>query len=119
MPQHRRRRVGLLVRRSAYLSLWRQYQELLRAYRAQQTDLQTVLEDHEGLLSDLDATGPMEEIPAPEGSPHVPSWAETEPIPVITSLGDGLDVDKASALVRNTGMLDGAGFRAGQPGTTG
>ena len=118
MPQHRRRRIGLFVRRSTYLSLWRRYQELEREHRVLQGDLQNVLEDHEGLLSDFEAEGPLVEVLAPESAPHVPSWAITEEVPVITTVPP-LDVDKATALVRNTGMLGDAGFRPGQQGTTG
>lgn len=108
MARHKRRSVGPLVRRSVYLSLWRQYQELLAAYTALQGDHQGVLEDREGFLYDR-------EPPAR----HVPSWAVTEPIPVITSVG--LDPDKASALTRNTGMTQAPGGAWTSPdrGTTG
>jgi len=98
MARHKRRGVGLFVRRSTYLSLWRQYRELSAAYAALQGDHQSVLEDHEGLLFDL-------EDPAP--ARHTPSWAETEEIPVITTVG--LDPDKADALARNTGLLNRPG----------
>lgn len=111
MPRHRRRRIGLWVGRSTYMALWRQYQELLAAYRALEADHQSVLEDHEGLLFDLEA--PVEsileetaEIPVSGlRMPHVPSWAETDEIPVITDAQAGLDPAKADALVRRTDML--------------
>lgn len=109
MSRHRRRHVGLFVRRSTYLGLWRQYAELHAAYRTLEGDHQSVLEDHEGLLYEVD-DGPLIEIPAPG---RQTSWGrdaeaaeETVEVPVITSVPP-LDPDKADALVRRGGLLDG------------
>jgi hypothetical protein len=115
MARHKRRAVGPFVRRKTYLSLWRQYQELNAAYAALQDDHQSVLEDHEGLLSDLEAPVPLER----SGAAHVPSWAQTEEIPVITTVP--LDPDKAQALARNTGLLQdpGGAWEPRSRGTTG
>lgn len=101
MPRHKRR-APLLVRRRVFLDLMRRYQELEHHYRV--------------LAGNLDA---MTEAPvAAEPSRHVPSWAETQEIPVITSAG--LDPDKAGALVRNGGLLNGpAGSWTSSRGTTG
>lgn len=116
MARHRRRRTGPFVRRSVYLSLWRRYNDLLEAYRALEGDHQAVLEDHEGLLHDLEDPAPLER----SGARHTPSWAETEEIPVITSLVP-LDPDKAEALLHRSGMTAApSGAWGGQkPGTTG
>lgn len=112
MPSHRRRRIGPFVRRSTYMALWHQYQELLRDHRALEADHQGVLEDHEGLLFELETgAGPdMEEtaeipVSGPR-MPRVPSWAETDEIPVITDAQAGLDPEKADALVRRTRLLE-------------
>jgi hypothetical protein len=86
-----RRSVGLFVRRRTYITLWRRYQELEGAYRLLAGELDTALDDT--------VETPL---PAPR---HVPSWAVTEEIPVITTAG--LDTDKADALVRRGGLLDG------------
>jgi hypothetical protein len=82
-----------------YRSLWAQYQDLLRDYRALTEDHQGVLEDHEGLLYDLERSGRR---------PAQTSWGrenedrlDTEEIPQV----EGLDPDKADALVRNVGLL--------------
>jgi hypothetical protein len=120
VSRHRRSRVGLFVRRSQYLSLWRKYDELLTAYRALEGDHQSVLDDHEAML--FAAEGPVIEVPAPG---RQTSWGRdaeaaevTVEVPVITSVPP-LDVDKADALVRRTGLLDGpAGSWARNPGTT-
>jgi hypothetical protein len=95
MARHKRRTVGPLVRRSTYLSLWRQYRELSAAYAALEHDHQGVLEDRVEEPLDL-------ELP---GRYVVPAWAETEPIPVITML----DTDKATALTYRSGMLRAPG----------
>lgn len=112
MSRHRRRRIGLFVSRATYMALWVQYQELLRDHRALDEDHQRVLEAHEGLLYDREA------LPEPDldetaetpvsgpRMPHVPSWAETDEIPVITAVQGGLDPAKADALVRRTSLLD-------------
>jgi hypothetical protein len=112
MPRHRRRRTGLFVRRRTYRSLQAAYAQLLADYRALESDHQGVLEDHEGLLHDL-------ESPVPAPVPHTPSWAVTEEIPVITTVG--LDPDKADALARRGGLLadPGGAWNGQQPGTTG
>lgn len=106
MSRHRRPRIGVFVRRSAYLELWTRYQDLLRDYQSLGEDHQAVLEHHEELLYRLETAPaepePTEVLPAAVRPRHVPSWAETEEVPVIT----GLDPDKADALVRNTGLLD-------------
>lgn len=114
MARHRRGHRSPLVRRSTYRALERRYDGLSAAYAALEADHRGVLEDHEGLLFELE-----EAEPPPEPLPHVPSWAETEEIPLITSVG--LDADKAVALARNTGMLrrPGGAWGGGQPGTTG
>lgn len=104
MPSHRRRRIGPFVSRSTYMALWQQYTELLASYRALENDHQSVLEDHEGLLYELEVPPGPEPVAAPEKGRHVPSWAETAEVPVITTAG--LDPDKADALVRRTGLLD-------------
>lgn len=115
MPRHRRRRIGWFVRRSTYRALWSRYDELLDAYRALENDHQNVLEDHEGLLYDLEAPVPLERTEAR----HTPSWAVTEEVPVITSVG--LDLDKAEALARNTGLFQkpGGAWNSSDQGTTG
>jgi hypothetical protein len=89
MAKHKRR-APLFVRRSAYLKLLREYQELEHHYRV-------LAGDRDELAG---ATAPLPR--------HVPSWAETEPVPVITSAG--LDTAKADALLRRWGM---AGSPAG------
>lgn len=108
MSRHRRRRIGLFVSRATYMALWVQYQDLLRDHRALEEDHQMVLEDHEGLLYDLEAPADeTAEIPVSgPRMPRVPSWAETDEIPVITDVQGGLDPDKAGALVRRTSLLD-------------
>lgn len=115
MARHKRRRPGLFVRRSAYLSLQRRYSELLAAYRALEGDHQGVLTDHEELLWAVEAPA----HPEPPGGAYVPSWAVTEEIPVITEVP--LDPDKATALTHRTGLLDGPSGAWGpvEQGTTG
>lgn len=115
MARHKRRAVGLFVRRRTYLALWEKYRELAEAYRELEGDHQDVLADHEGLLFDLEAPAPLERTEAR----HAPSWAVTEEIPVITELG--LDTAKADALARRTGLLQnpGGAWSARSPGTTG
>lgn len=106
MSRHRRRRIGPLVRRSTYVSLQKQYGALLADYHVLERDHQTVLEAHEELLYGMEASEPE---PPEETAPplrHVPSWAVTEPLPVVEQ--DGLDPDRAAALVRDTGLLDAA-----------
>lgn len=104
MSRHRRHRIGPLVRRSTYQSLWAQYNALLADHHALERDHQTVLEAHEELLYGLETPEPAPAGETPPGRAHVPSWAVTEPVPVIT----GLDPDKAFSLVKNTGLLDTA-----------
>lgn len=110
MNRHRGARVGLFVRRRAYMELLRRYRALEAEYRALEQDHQGVLEDHEGLLYDL-------ETASGAGVRHIPSWAETEPLPAVR----GLDPDKATALVHRRGLLtDPAGeWRSSSPGTSG
>lgn len=111
MPRHRRPRPGPFVRREDYLELWARYSALLADYRALTQDHQDVLEDHEQLLYDQPPEPPV------RGQDVVPSWAQTEPIPLITSAGaPGLDPDKAEALVRRMSLLDDP---AGAWGVTG
>ena len=101
MARHKRR-APWFVRRSVYLDLLRRYQELERDYRV--------------LAGDRDVLAEAVEAPAPVR--HTPSWAETEPIPVITTAG--LDTDKADALLRRWGMAGSpAGSWDGNRGTTG
>lgn len=107
MNRHRRRRIGLFVGRRTYMSLWHRYIELAAQYRILEEDHQSVLEDHEELLYDVEVPGPPEPEPEPARVRHAPSWAQTEPVPVITTVG--LDPDKATALTRNTGLLNGPG----------
>lgn len=100
MPRHRRPRPLWFVRRAEYLSLWARYQALLK--------------DHQELLS-----GPgtaAETFPAPPvpGRYVTPSWAQTVPIPLITTAG--LDPEKADALVRRMCLLEDP---AGQWGVAG
>lgn len=90
MARHRRRSVGPWVRRRTYLALWRRYVELERHYRVLAGDLDARLEDT------------LEEIELPPQR-HVPSWAVTQEIPVVTTAG--LDPEKADALVRRKGLL--------------
>jgi hypothetical protein len=85
MGRHKRR-APLLVRRSRYLKLLAAYQELERHYQV--------------LAGDRDALAGA----APAPVRHVPSWAVTEEIPVITTAG--LEPDKAEALVRRGGLLE-------------
>jgi hypothetical protein len=98
MAKHKRR-APFWVRRRTYLELLRAYQELEHHYRV--------------LAGDRDA------LLAPDRpGPRVPSWAETEPIPVVTPAG--LDTDKAAALLRRWGMSGSpAGSWSGNRGTTG
>jgi hypothetical protein len=110
MARHKRRSVGLFVRRKTYLSLWKQYRELSTAYHALEADHQGVLDDHEELLFEAEAPAPLEMAEVR----HVPSWAETEEIPLITTVG--LDPDKADALSRNTGLFDQPGGAWGGAG---
>jgi hypothetical protein len=101
MGRHRRK-APLLVRRRVFLDLLRRYQELEHHYRV--------------LAGDRDALA--ERPPGTQPLRHVPSWAVTEEIPVITSAG--LDPDKADALVRNTGLLNvPAGSWSSARGNTG
>ncbi len=86
MAKHKRR-APLFVRRSRYLKLLSAYQELERHYQV--------------LAGDRDALA-QQAVPAPVR--HVPSWAVTEEIPVITTAG--LEPDKAEALVRRGGLLE-------------
>lgn len=98
MPRHKRS-APLFVSRRQYLKLRREYEELERHYRA-------LAENHDQLL---EASGKPR---------HVPSWAVTEEIPVITSAG--LDPDKADALLRRWGLAGSpAGSWRGNQGTTG
>lgn len=83
-----KRRAPLIVRRSRYLKLLAAYQELEHHYRV-------LAGDRDALAGD----------PAPAPVRHVPSWAMTEEIPVITTAG--LEPDKADALVRRGGLLEG------------
>lgn len=100
MPSHRRTERWPFVRRSKYLRLKRDYQELARHYRE-------LADNHDQLTA-----------PAPEPVRHVPSWAVTEPVPVITSVG--LDADKAAALLSRWGMAGSpAGSWSYNRGTTG
>lgn len=95
MPSHRRTERWPFVRRSRFLALRRDYEELLRHYR-------TLADEHDRLSE-------------PEPEPvrrRVPSWARTEPVPVITSVG--LDPARTTALLRRWGM---AGSPAGSWGT--
>lgn len=108
MPRHRRRRLGPFVTRSRYLDLWVRYQELLQAHQVLEGDHQGVLEDHEGLLYELEngpeAPEPTHALESPVRPHPVPSWAQTEELPVV-----GLDAPKADALVRRTGLLEAPG----------
>lgn len=93
-----------LVRRRRYLALVRAYTDLRDAYRALETDLQSVLEDHEGLLYELDQPE--------EGQAR---WGREN-----ERVLDGLDPGRAAALVRTAGMLTGpSGYGGGPAGTTG
>lgn len=111
MPRHRRPRTGLFVRRRDYLDLWSRYQSLQEDYRALDTDLQAVLEAHEELLYARE-TGSGEPEPitppaVPVPARRTPSWAETEELPAVVS--EGLDPDKAEALVRRADLLGSPG----------
>lgn len=122
MSRHRRPRIGLLVRRSTYLALWDRYAELHESYKALTADHQSVLEDHEELLYETAADGPLIEIPVPGRQTSWGREAEaaeaTVEVPVITSVPP-LDPDKAVALVRRGGLLEGpAGSWTHQAGTT-
>lgn len=98
------RRAASWWRRSRdYRRLAREYADLARAYRELQTE-------HAALLADtVDAVAVPEPLP---GRYTVPSWAVTEEIPVITEVPP-LDPDKATALIRNTGLLQQPGFGTG------
>jgi hypothetical protein len=111
MARHRRSRVPWLRLRRSYRALWLQYQGLLKEYETLRGELELVLEP-----------------PPPEA--RQTAWGranedilETQLIPVITEVPPGdppLDPDKAFALIRNTGMLDGPGGWLGRkPGRTG
>lgn len=83
--------MGLFVRRSAYLELWRRYEALLADYRALEAD-------------NILLIGDAEEAADPFPGRHVtPSWAETVELPTADA---GLDPDKATALVHRRGLLD-------------
>lgn len=104
MPRHRRTPVWPLVRRSRYLDLVRRSEALQTEYRALEDDLQSVLEDHEGLLYDLEQPG--------EGQTR---WGRLNELALI-----GLDPGTAAGLIRITGMLtDPSGYGDGSRGTTG
>lgn len=104
MPRHRRKPVWPLVRRTRYLALARRSEVLREAYRALEADLQAVLEDHEGLLYDLER---------PEAGQT--RWGRVNEIALT-----GMDPDRAAALVRLSGMLTRpSGYGGGSPGTTG
>lgn len=98
--------MGLFVRRSAYRELEHRYEALLADYRALEADNALLI-------------GDAEEAADPFPGRHVtPAWAETEPLPVVD---EGLDPDKATALVHRGGLLDspsGEWIRP-QPGTSG
>lgn len=103
MSRHRRKPVWPLVRRRRYLALVRAYTDLRDTYRALETDLQAVLEDHEGLLYELERPE--------EGQTR---WGRENERAL-----DGLDPDRAAALVRTAGMLAGpSGYASGSRGTT-
>ncbi len=112
MSRHKRARVGLWVRRAQYMALWRRYEALLADYHALERDNALLIADAQDGVSVVD--------PAPER--HVPSWAETQEIPLITSVGSpGLDPDKATALLHRGGLLDSPSgeWAIPQPGTSG
>lgn len=112
MPRHRRGRVGPWVRRATYMALWRRYEALLADYHALERDNALLIADAQDGVAVTD--------PAP--AKHIPSWAETQEIPVITSVGTaGLDPDKATALVHRGGLLDSPSgeWAVPQPGTSG
>ena len=107
MSRHRRGRIGLFVRRSTYLELRSQYEALLADYRALEADNALLIGDAEEAAAE----------PVP-GRQSVPSWAQTEPLPLI---GQGLDPDKATALVHRGGLLDSPSgeWALPDPGTSG
>lgn len=115
MSRHRRARTGPFVRRSAYLDLWHRYEALLADYRALEADNALLIGDAEEAATAVEAAGT-----AP-GRYVTPSWAETEPIPVITTAGAGLDPDKATALVHRGGLLvsPSGEWSEAHPGTSG
>lgn len=102
MGEHRR--AASWWRRSReYRRLAREYAELARAYRELQTE-------HAALLADtVGEAVPVEPL---LGRYVTPAWAVTEEIPVITEV-QPLDPDKASALIRNAGLLGQPGFGTG------
>lgn len=100
MSRHRRPRPGWFVRRSEYLSLWSRYQALLK--------------DHQELLNGPESVPRTAPAPPVRGQDVTPSWAQTVPIPLITSAG--LDPEKADSLVRRMCLLEDP---AGQWGVAG
>lgn len=111
MPRHRRPRARLFVRRRDYADLWARYQSLREDYRALDTDLQNVLEAHEELLYARETDSPEPGGPdgpvAPVPARRAPSWAETEELPAAAP--EGMDPEKALALVRRADMLGSPG----------
>jgi hypothetical protein len=103
VPQHRRAPVWPLVRRSRYRAMVRERDALREGYKALEADLQNVLEDHEGLLYEL-------EVPAPGQT----RWGRVNEVVL-----RGLDPERAQALVRTGGMLESpSGYNGAGPGTT-
>lgn len=93
-----------LVRRTRYLALARRSEALREAYRALEADLQSVLEDHEGLLYDLER---------PEEGQT--GWGRLNEVAL-----SGMDPVRAAALIRASGLLTGpSGYGGGSRGTTG
>ncbi len=104
--------MGLWVSRATYMALWRRYEALLAEYHALEADNALLIGDAE------EAAALVEPDPAPVRR-RAPSWAETEPVPVITTAG--LDPDKATALVHRGGLLDSPSgeWALPDPGTSG
>lgn len=104
MTAHRRVPVRLFVRRSRYLTLLRALETLRAEYRTLEADLQSVLEDHEGLLYDLER---------PEEGQT--GWGRLNEVAL-----SGMDPVRAAALIRASGLLTGpSGYGGGSRGTTG
>lgn len=102
MGEHRRT-VSWWRRGREYRRLAKEYAALSRAYRELQTDYAAAL---------AATVGPVALVEPLPGRYVTPAWAETEEIPVITEMPP-LDPDKATALIRNTGLLHRPGFGTG------
>lgn len=109
MAKHRHRKIRWWRLRGAYADLHRDFARLATEHRS-------LRDDHEALLADMSEAA----VQSPEPRPEQTAWGlenelaaaedDTSEIPIITSLDlenqEGMDPDKAEALIRRTGLLD-------------